>query len=627
MILPQLLNGALARDSNATAIVAPSRPPLSYEGLRQQIAVTVGALRQAKVGQRDNVAVVLPNGPEMASAVIGVASGAVCAPLNPGYGAEEFRFYLGDLEAKALLLPAHEVGPVRVVADELGVRCLDVRWRPEAPAGCFEVAGIEASTARESDGAPCADDLALVLHTSGTTSRPKIVPLSHANLCNSARNVAQVLQLSNEDRCLGIMPLFHIHGIVAALLASLAAGGSVACTPGYRDGRFLEWLDALHPTWITAVPSMYQAILAELARYPAGAVAKRLRFARSSSAPLAPAVMRELEVALQAPVIEAYGMTEAAHQMASNPLPPGTRKPKSVGIAAGPKVAVMDGEARLLTPGATGEIVIRGDNVTRGYANNAEANAKAYSAGWFRTGDQGYIDTDGYVFLTGRLKEIINRGGEKVSPREVDEALLEHPAVEQAVAFGVHHESLGEDVAAAVVLKPGVDATEDQIRASLFGRLAEFKIPSQLVIVDAIPKGATGKIQRIGLAAKLAQRLKPAFVAPRGATEAQVAGIFAQVLGTREVGALDNFFALGGDSLRGTQVLARVRDRLQADLSILDLFKAPTVAQLATRIDQTRRAAARVALERMLDEVECMSDEEAGRRLQQLHGGANGNRS
>lgn len=624
MTLPDLLLAALDRSPDAVALLAPSRPALRYDALRQQVATTLSVLRAAGVGKQDKVAVVLPNGPDMAAAVVAVASGAVCAPLNPNYGTEEFRFYLGDLAAKALLLPADDTGPARVVADELGVRCLDVRQHRDAPAGYFDLAGCVRSTTMGVDAVPAADDIALVLHTSGTTSRPKIVPLTHANLCSSALNVARALQLSPEDRCLGMMPLFHIHGIVAALLASLGSGGSVVCTPGYQDGKFLRWLAEFQPTWTTAVPSIHQAILAELARHPRGTAAGRLRFARSSSAALAPAVMRELEAALQAPVIEAYGMTEAAHQMASNPLPPDRRKPRSVGIPAGPEVAIMDEDGRLLPASTVGEIVIRGSNVTRGYERNPEANAKAFAHGWFRTGDQGYLDAEGYLFLTGRLKEIINRGGEKVSPREIDEALLEHPAVAQAVAFGVRHETLGEDIAAAVVLKSGATATDDEIRASLFGRLAEFKIPSRLIIVDAIPKGATGKIQRIGLEAKLAERMKPVFVAPRNAVECEVAGIFTQVLGVGAVGAFDNFFALGGDSLRGMQALARVRDRLRADLSILDLFKAPTVAQLAAQVDRARQAAARVALERMLDEVEGMSDEEAGRRLQQLHGGANG---
>ena len=622
MTIWNLLAQAAERQPDAPALFAPGRTPLTYAGLLAQTRSTLAALRAAGIGAQDKVAVVLPNGPDMASAALAVASGAICAPLNPGYGAEEFRFYLNDLNARALLLPAGQQGPARDVALECGVPCLDVQWDPAGPAGCFE---LGAAPSGNDVPEPQAGDIALVLHTSGTTSRPKIVPLSHANLCASARNIARTLQLAPRDRCLNIMPLFHIHGLVAALLASVASGGSVACTPGYRDGRFLAWLEEFDPTWTTAVPSMYPAILAELAERSAGRVSHRLRFVRSSSAPLSSVVMREIEAALGVPMIEAYGMTEAAHQMASNPLPPAARKPGSVGLPAGPEVAVMNEAGQLLPAGATGEIVIRGDNVTRSYENNPEANAKAFTAGWFRTGDQGHLDADGYLFLSGRLKEIINRGGEQVSPLEVDEALMEHPAVAQAVAFAVSHETLGEDVAAAVVLKASAAASADQIRASLFGRLAEFKIPSQLVILAAIPKGATGKIQRIGLAAKLAEQLKPAFVAPRSATEAAVAAIFAEVLGTTAaIGALDNFFALGGDSLRGFQALSRIRSRLHADLSIIDLFKEPTAGQLAARIEGGRAQSPDVSLEALLAEVEALSDEEAARLLQQLPDGTHG---
>ena len=452
-----------------------------------------------------------------------------------------------------------------------------------------------------------------MLHTSGTTSRPKLVPLTHANLCSSARNVARTLELSPRDRCLNLMPLFHIHGFVAALLASLAAGGSVACCPGYRDGCFLPWLDELQPSWYTAAPTLHQAILDELARRPAGTAARRLRFARSSSAPLPAPVLHALESALQAPVVEAYGMTEAAHQIASNPLPPAERRAKSVGLAAGPSVAIMDEEHRLLAPGASGEIVIRGDNVTAGYVDLAEANAEAFVSGWFRTGDLGFIDPAGYLHLTGRLKEIINRGGEKVSPAEVDEALLEHAAVRAAATFGVHHPTLGQDVAAAVVLNDGAKATADDIRAFLFGRLAEFRIPSRLVVVDTIPVSATGKVRRAGLAERLAGQLRPVHVVPRDAMELDVASMFREVLGATAVGALDNFFALGGDSLRGFQLLTRIRTRMHVDVSILDLFKEPTVARLAAVIARNRQEAERVDLERILGEVESLSEEEAGR--------------
>ena len=472
------------------------------------------------------------------------------------------------------------------------------------------------------ESAPGPDDVALLLHTSGTTSRPKLVPLTHRNLCASAANVVRTLELSSADRSLNVMPLFHIHGFVASLLASLAAGGSVACCAGYRDGAFVPWVDELQPTWYTATPALHQAVLAELARDPDGTAANRLRFVRSASAPLPTAVMRALESALGAPVLEAYGMTEAAHQIASNPMPPGERRARSVGLPAGPSVAIMDDAQRLLPPGSTGEIVIRGDNVTAGYVSPREANADAFAAGWFRTGDVGSIDAAGYVHITGRLKELINRAGEKVSPAEVDEALLEHPHVRMAAAFGVPHPTMGEDIAAAVVLKDGAAASPAEVRAFLLGRLAEFKIPSQVVVVDAIPVGATGKIARADLGTLFASQLRPAFVAPRDEAERQMAMLFGEVLGASQVGAFDNFFALGGDSLRGFQLLSRIQAQWNVDVPILELFKEPTVAQLAAATTHARRNAELAILERIVSEVERTPDDEAARALRSgKHGG------
>jgi len=305
---------------------------------------------------------------------------------------------------------------------------------------------------------------------------------------------------------MNIMPLFHIHGLIAAVLSSLGAGASVHCAPGFNALRVYGWLDEIEPSWYTAVPTMHQAILSRASRN-ADSVArarKNLRLVRSSSSSLPPQVMKELEETFDVPVVEAYGMTEAAHQMACNPLPPAVRKPGSVGIAAGPEVAIMDeSDSTLLEIGQTGEIVIRGPNVTPGYENNPDANASAFTDGWFRTGDQGVMDDEGYISITGRLKEIINRGGEKISPREVDEVLMDHPAVAQAVTFAMPHDKLGEEVAAAIVLREGEAAEESEVREFVSGHLADFKVPRRVLILDEIPKGATGKLQRIGLAEKL----------------------------------------------------------------------------------------------------------------------------
>ncbi len=489
--------------AKAEAIGAPGRQPLTYEALRAHADETVKALNAMGIGRNDRVAIVLPNGPEMAAAFVCIGCGATTAPLNPSYRADEFRFYLSDLGAKALIVEEGADSPALAVAHELNVPVVTLRPRSEEAAGLFDLAGPPSLGMAQRGGRAEASDIALVLHTSGTTSRPKIVPLSQQNVCASAHNIVRTLALVPGDRCLNIMPLFHIHGLMAAVLSSLAAGASVHCTPGFNALRVFQQMDEVQPTWYTAVPTMHQAIVARAPRNADSVKRARLRFIRSSSSSLPPQVMAELENLFGAPVIESYGMTEAAHQMASNPLPPGERKPGSVGIAAGPEIAIMDENGTLLKRDETGEIVIRGPNVTAGYENNPTANSGAFINGWFRTGDQGVMDGGGYLRITGRLKEIINRGGEKISPREVDEILLEHPAVAQAVTFAIPHDKLGEEVAAAVVLREGMTATERDLRDFAAVRLVDFKVPRKVLILDELPKGATGKVQRIGMAEKL----------------------------------------------------------------------------------------------------------------------------
>jgi acyl-CoA synthetase (AMP-forming)/AMP-acid ligase II len=501
--IPGLLETRGRETPDAPAIEAPGRAALSYGGLARHLREVVARLNGLGVGRGDRVALALPNGPEAATAFLAVAAGATCAPLNPGYVAGEVEFYLDDLGAKALVVPSGADTPAVEVARRRGVRIIELRADPGAEAGLFALAGEGGAGGAAAPGFAEPDDAALVLHTSGTTARPKQVPLTHANLCVSARNVARTLSLSPDDKCLNFLPLFHIHGLVAALLGSLTGGGSVVCTPGFQPLKFFAWLDECRPSWTTAVPAMLRAVLLRAERNRDIIARRPLRFVRSSSAALPPPVAEGLEEAFGAPVIEAYGMTEAAHQIASNPLPPGRRKPGSVGPAAGPTVAVMGRDGRLVAAGEPGEIVIRGASVMGGYENNGQANAEAFADGWFRTGDQGVLDGDGYLTVTGRIKEIINRGGEKIAPREVDEVLLGHPAVAEAVTFAVPDAALGEEVAAAVVLRQGAEATEHDIRDFARERLASFKVPRHLVIVAEIPKGPTGKPHRIGLARQL----------------------------------------------------------------------------------------------------------------------------
>jgi acyl-CoA synthetase (AMP-forming)/AMP-acid ligase II len=492
--------------AESPAIGAPGRNWLSYGALRALSAEVGTQLRSFGIEANDRVAIVLPNGPEMATAFVTIAQAAITAPLNPAYQQDEYAFYLDDLKARAIVVAAGYEGPALAAAKACGVAVLRLETADQLPAGQFRLSGLQTGQPVEQSAGPAPDDTALILHTSGTTSRPKIVPLLHANVVASALHIRASLALSPVDRCLNVMPLFHIHGLIAAVTASLAAGASVWCAPGFDALKFFGWMKEAGPTWYTAVPTMHQAILSRAERNADVIAAVPLRFLRSSSASLPAQVMRALEATFGAPVIEAYGMTEAAHQMASNPLPPRMQKPGSVGVAAGPLVRIAhEAENRLID--GTGEVVISGPNVTPGYESNPDANAKNFfmqdGQRWFRTGDQGALDEEGYLSLTGRLKEIINRGGEKISPLEVDGVLMDHPAVVQVVTFAMPHPKLGEEVAAAVVLLDGHKATEREIRDFAATRMADFKVPRRVIILDEIPKGATGKLQRIGLAEKL----------------------------------------------------------------------------------------------------------------------------
>ena len=599
------LLGVQAEDiPGSIAIISPGRAPLTYARLFTHIREVARTLNLLGVGRNDRVAIVLPNGPEMATAFLAVAAGATSAPLNPGYRSSEYEFYLSDLNAKILIVQSGMDSPARAVASGLGIPVIELSPVLEAEAGVFKLdcysAQLTGSSRLETlperaEGFAQPDDVALVLHTSGTTSRPKIVPLTHINLCTSARNIRSTLKLTEKDRCLNVMPLFHIHGLMAAVLASITAGSSVVCTPGFYAPGFFEWMKEFRPTWYTAVPTMHQAILARAADNREITHRCPLRFIRSSSSSLPPQVMKELEDTFSAPVVESYGMTEASHQMASNPLPPGERKAGSVGTAAGPEVAIMDEAGKLLPLGETGEIVIRGANVTLGYENNPEANEKAFTNGWFRTGDQGYMDDDSYVCISGRLKEIINRGGEKIAPREVDEALMDHPDIVQVVAFALPHKQLGEEVAAAVILRENASVTEREIQEFASKKLADFKVPRQVVILDEIPKGPTGKLQRIGLAEKLGLTMldqmesaaKTEFVTPRNPVEKKLVEIWSQVLQIEKVGIHDNFIQLGGDSILAAQILSRIPKTMREQkLPLVTFLYAPTVEEMANVLSQ-----------------------------------------
>jgi len=475
--------------ADQTAIIVPEQNiRVSYGALRRQVQSFAEALAAAGIGRGDRVGMALPNGLPQIVAFLAASMAGTAAPLNPGYKEEEFRFFLEDTGAKVLLLPPEGAEAARLAAGER-VRVLTVGMDD---AGEVTLSG---GSGGRSYQAPARDDVALILHTSGSTGRPKRVPLSHANLAISARNVAKSYALNASDVSLCVMPLFHVHGLVASTLATLATGGTVVVPAKFNPLSFWRVAKEHGVTWYSAVPTLHQLLLARAGSdttRPAGA--EKLRFIRSCSAALPPQVMLELEARFGAPVLEAYGMTEAAHQMASNPLPPGERLPGSVGRGTEVRIGIMDGQGKLLGVGERGEVVIQGPNVTAGYENNPEANATSFVDGWFRTGDQGFLDANGYLTLVGRLKELINRGGEKISPREIDEVLLAHPAIAEAVCFGVPHATWGEEVAAVVVLRSA--ASEADLIGYCRERLADYKRPKQIHIADAIPRTATGKIQR-----------------------------------------------------------------------------------------------------------------------------------
>jgi acyl-CoA synthetase (AMP-forming)/AMP-acid ligase II len=481
--------------ASRTAVAIPGAAKITYASLREQVESLASVLRKAGIQPGDVVTMVLANGLEFLTTFLAITwVRAVAAPLNPAYKVDEFKFYMNDAGARAVIAPSGE----NVVAE--AAKALNVPlWHARLDdGGCVRLDGSPPTSvpSRQLDP-PQPDDVALFLHTSGTTSRPKGVPLTHENLMTSLRNIVATYGLTGEDTSYIVMPLFHVHGLLGATLSTLHSAGTVVVPPRFSAANFWGDIATHRATWYSAVPTIHQILLsrADADKAPRAG----LRFVRSCSSALAPVVFGQLEDRFGAPVLEAYGMTEAAHQMASNPQPPRDRKPGTVGQGTGVEIAIVDEQGKTQPAGQRGEVGIRGRNVMKGYRNNPTANAEAFTNGFFRTGDQGFLDDDGYLTLTGRIKELINRGGEKISPLEVDAVLLEHPAVAEAVSFAVPDPKYGEEIHGAVVLKG--DASPESIQAFCKDRLADFKIPKRIYIAQALPRTATGKIQRRHVAA------------------------------------------------------------------------------------------------------------------------------
>jgi len=479
-------------DSHGAIAIPEVEAVVTYESLRQQVLAMADALASAGIRRGDRVAIALPNGLPAIVCFLAAAIAGTAAPLNPAYPYEEFVFFLRDTDARLLICPPVGAEFARAAAADLKIPILSVSMTDKGVVHLLDApSGAKATE-------PTADDVALVLHTSGSTGRPKRVPLRHFNLAVSSANIANTYALSEADVSLCIMPLFHIHGLIASVMSTLVSGGRVVVPAKFNALSFWRTVRKYRVTWYSGVPTMHQLLLARTHQKPEEATS--LRFIRSCSAPLSAELIHKIEELFGVPFVEAYGMTEAAHQMSSNPLPPRHRKAGSVGVATGIRISVMDKDGNHLGTNQRGEIVIQGASVFRGYENNPEANARALVQGWFRTGDEGLLDEDCYLHLTGRIKDIIIRGGENIAPHEVDEVLLRHPAVAAAVTFGCPHPTLGEVVGAAVVLHQAGSTSEAELVEHCRNFLAEYKCPSKIYLVESIPTTATGKIRRRAVA-------------------------------------------------------------------------------------------------------------------------------
>lgn len=588
-----LIEASAKQQPDALAIASPDRLGLSFHSLRCFLDDTARRLHRLGIGRRDRIAVLGPNGPETTLAVLAAMYRACCVPLNPASPEQEMVASLTRLKATCLMMPRDLALPAAVEALRLKL----IRFTPclDSAAGLFDLGVPDDSPSVELDVAT-PDDTALVMQTSGTSGVPKCVPLFHRNICSSARDVRRCLLLSPADRFLNVARIFHIAGI-GLTLASLSAGSAVFCAPGFYGPRFFQWMDEFRPTWFWVAPAMLRELVAMAAGNSGLIQACRLRFIRCGSAPLPPELLLEAEQAFGVPVLQNYGMTEASPQITCIPLPPRKRKPGSSGLPAGPEVRILREEGDSALPGGIGEIVVRGDNVTSGYENSSE-NAAVFRDGWFRTGDLGFLDAEGYLFVVGRVGDLINRGGEKIAPREVEEALLRHPAVSEAVVFPIPHSELAQDVAAAVVLRSGASAGQSELRAFVASQLAEYKVPATLLFVARIPTGPGNKVQRARLAEQLlplaAQPPRPQakpFVAPQTAFQEAIAAIWTKILGVGRIGIHDDFYERGGDSFAVALLFTTIAEELGAEMDRLNrmrFFDEPSVARLAEIVESER---------------------------------------
>lgn len=575
----QAIKKQAIKTPRATAVGVVGGGIFTFENFIARVDNLRNKIDSLKIKKNDRVLIVLPNRLDLLTAFLATTSRAAGAIINPDSTIEEMEFFLSDLKPRAVIVNKKKSGAIAALAKRFKI-----------PLIFFSSEKIERNKGIKKSGLPRNQEAALILYTSGTTAQPKMVPLNHRNILSSADNIIKALKLTEADCCLNFMPLFHIHGLMVAL-ASLINGNSVFLSKFDRHS-FSGDFNNFKPTWYTATPTIHQAILSAAKANRRFFKNLKLRFIRSSSAPLPKKTTRDLEKIFQAPVSESYGMTEAALQITANPLPPARRKSGSVGRPFGTKIAVLDEKGKFLPPKKTGEIVIKGKNVFNGYGNNLKINQQSFFKNWFRTGDWGYLDSDGFLFIKGRIKEIINKGGEKISPREIDEAILKHPLVQEAAAFAAPHPTLRESVMAAVVPEDKRRLDENILKKFLAPKLSQFKIPDRILIVDEIPRGPGGKIKRGDLYREFKRLLAPGGQKqkPLNKTEKDMMKIWQKVLGRKTIGRDDNFFAVGGDSLRAARLIANLNSTCKKRFSPAVIYKAPTPKGLLLLYNKKGRA-------------------------------------
>jgi oxalate---CoA ligase len=573
---------------DAPSIVLPAQSLLTYSELQRQIDDIATNLKAAGIDAGQRVGIVLPDGPELAIAITGTACHATAVPLNPNLTAAEFDDLIATLRLEAVIVPEWSDTAARDVAGRHRLSLLEA-VRQNDRVGVSLRAQQALSLARGHAVGP--DDAAFILRTSGTTARPKLVLVTHRNLLAMAERLQHWFALTPQDRALCVMPLYYAQGLKTALFVPLILGGSLAC-PSRTDGSdFFSWLSDLEPTWYSAGPTFHRAVEERARARGQTGFRHTLRFIQSASAPLPEAVRDGLEKSFGVPVLDSYGLSEAG-LVAANSTVPQFRKPGTVGRPWRDELAIRGDDGQRLAPGVLGEIVVRGAGVTPGYADNPTATRAAFRDGWFHTGDLGRIDEDGYLTVVGRLNDLINRGGEKIAPAEIDCALVRHPGVLEAVTFSVRHPRLGEDVAAAVVMRPGYVATSLELRQFLRAMLAPVKIPRRIHIAPALPKGETGKVSRHEIARLFCAA--PVTRSPsewRSPLEIEIAEIWQRLLGREDIGADDDFFELGGDSLLAMQMLLELERLSGSRLPDTILFEAATIRQLARSINEKPAAA------------------------------------